>query len=73
MKEYLHKRGVEEAKRKPKRQRLSKAPTQLSKKFEQKAKKATIASNDADEVDPFTSPRDKKILALYMDGQILQP
>ncbi|CAK9214410.1 unnamed protein product [Sphagnum troendelagicum] len=44
-----------------------KAPAPPSKKSEQKAKKAAAAaSNEADAVDPFTPPREKKLLAPEM-------
>ncbi|KAH8974661.1 hypothetical protein BDL97_01G113300 [Sphagnum fallax] len=45
----------------------AKAPAPPSKKSEQKAKKAiAAASNEADAVDPFTPPREKKLLAPEM-------
>ncbi|CAK9861538.1 unnamed protein product [Sphagnum jensenii] len=57
----------EKKKREEKKAEAAKAPAPPSKKSEQKAKKAAAAaSNEADAVDPFTPPGEKKLLAPEM-------
>ncbi|CAN5964502.1 unnamed protein product [Sphagnum jensenii] len=65
--EDLEKKKKREEKKAAQKAEAAKAPAPPSKKSEQKAKKAaTAASNEADAVDPFTPPGEKKLLALEM-------
>ncbi|CAN5965757.1 unnamed protein product [Sphagnum jensenii] len=65
--EDLEKKKKREEKKAAQKAEAAKAPAPPSKKSEQKAKKAAAAaSNEADAVDPFTPPGEKKLLAPEM-------